>query len=66
MELDFASLIHPADSTLRAVHLVVLPGGSGRKPLKLLDIDARQFSAESITGVITVVINYGSYQRSKE
>jgi hypothetical protein len=39
MELDFRSHIYPADSILRAVHLVVLPGYPDWKPLKLLDLE---------------------------
>jgi hypothetical protein len=39
MELDFTSHIYPADSILRAVHLVVPPGYPDWKPLKLLDLE---------------------------
>jgi len=39
MELDFTSHIYPADSILRAVHLVVPLGRSDRKPMKLLDLE---------------------------
>src|SRR5262249_18657600 len=38
-ELDFTSHIYPADSILRAVHLVVPPGYPDWKPLKLLDLE---------------------------
>jgi hypothetical protein len=37
--LDFTSHIYPADSILRAVHLVVPPGYPDWKPLKLLDLE---------------------------
>jgi hypothetical protein len=39
MELDFTSHIYPADSILRAVHLVALPGYPDWKPSKLLDLE---------------------------
>jgi hypothetical protein len=47
MELDFTSHIYPADSILRADHLVVPPGYPDWKPLKLLDLEF----ANSITPV---------------
>jgi hypothetical protein len=37
--LEFTSHIYPADSILQAVHLVVLPGCSNWKSLKLLDLE---------------------------
>jgi hypothetical protein len=53
MELDFTSHIYPADSILRAVHLVVPPGYPDWKPLKLLDLEF----ANSITVAESLHLN---------